>query len=388
LLRLTFIISAPSAPSARSLHYRDNGAEARVAEARGKKDKYLSYISPIKAKKDPAFPSLNITKPLTPMSFSAMDIETMDISGLEVPISISIKTKIFTKIFIIDPLKLKSDLNLALNDLWNDFFNFTVSNFNKEVIFVHNLGGFDGFFLYKALSNRFKPEEVSCLIDSYNKFIQITLKIDNIKIIWKDSYRIFPVSLDDLCNILGLPGKTSKYNPEFHKISLFNNEQLLEEFKEYSIQDSKALFNCMINMQNIYLKDYNVDICSILSTSTLSLKIFRSKYLNVNIPILKRRDDTFIRNAYFGGATDYYQLKGENLYYYDVNSLYPFAMMKPMPFELIRKFTVFPCQGTGENINLDKFFGYLKVEVTCPKNIKTPILPCKYNGKTIFPTGT
>ena len=113
-----------------------------------------------------------------------------------------------------------------------------------------------------------------------------------------------------------------------------------------------------------------------------SMKIFRSKFLKVNIPILKRIDDAFIREAYFGGATDYYQMKAENIYYYDVNSLYPFAMLKPMPFELIRKIKIFE-----NNFNLNTFFGYLKVEVTSSKDIKIPILPCKYNGKTIFPTG-
>jgi hypothetical protein len=61
-------------------------------------------------------------------------------------------------------------------------------------------------FIYKALSNRFKPPplrggEVSCLIDSHNKFISITLNINKLKIIWKDSYRIFPVSLNDLSYI-------------------------------------------------------------------------------------------------------------------------------------------------------------------------------------------
>jgi hypothetical protein len=131
----------------------------------------------------------------------------------------------------------------------------------------------------------------------------------------------------------------------------------------------------------MYLQKYNVDICSILSTSTLSLKIFRSKYLNVDIPILKRRDDTFIRKSYFGGATDYYQLKANNIYYYDVNSLYPFVMCKPIPFELIRKLKFF------NGFNLKNFFGFLKVEVTCPKDIKVPVLPCKHQGKTIFPTG-
>ena len=133
----------------------------------------------------------------------------------------------------------------------------------------------------------------------------------------------------------------------------------------------------------MYLRDYQVDICSILSTSTLSLKIFRSKYLKVNIPVLKRRDDNFIRNSYFGGATDYYQLKATNIFYYDVNSLYPFAMCEPMPYEFIRKFTL----KEGDNFNLDNFFGFIKVEVNCPLNVKVPVLPCKYNGKTIFPTG-
>jgi len=33
------------------------------------------------------------------------------------------------------------------------------------------------------------------------------------EIIFKDSFRIFPVSLKELCNIFGASGKTSKYNP-------------------------------------------------------------------------------------------------------------------------------------------------------------------------------
>jgi DNA polymerase type B, organellar and viral len=235
------------------------------------------------------------------------------------------------------------------------------------------------------MSNRFKPEEVSCLIDTHNNFIQITLEIQKLKIVFKDSYRIFQVSLNDLCSVLSLRGKTSIYNQEYHQLSLFNkgNEKLLEEFKQYSLQDSNCLYECIRKLQEIYLNEYSVDITSILSTSTLSMKIFRSKFLKVNIPILKRIDDVFIREGYFGGATDFYQMKAENIYYYDVNSLYPFAMMKPMPYELIRKVKIFE-----NNFNLNTFFGYLKVVVNSSKDLKIPVLPCKYNGKTIFPTGS
>lgn len=83
------------------------------------------------------------------------------------------------------------------------------------------------------------------------------------------------------------------------------------------------------------------------------MKIFRQKLLKINITILKRIDDTSVRKAYFGGATDYYQLKTTNLYYYDVNSLYPFARMKPMSFKLIRKIIL----KSNSGFNLDEFCG-------------------------------
>ena len=51
---------------------------------------------------------------------------------------------------------------------------------------------------------------------------------------------------------------------------------------------------------------YRVDICSIVSTSSLALKIFRKKSQDVDIPVLNNNIDSFIRKAYFGGATDYY----------------------------------------------------------------------------------
>jgi hypothetical protein len=104
------------------------------------------------------------------------------------------------------------------------------------------LGSFDGLFIYQAVINRFKPHEGTCLIDNQNKFIQITLERQKLKIVFKDSYRIFPVSLKDLCIIWNIRGKTSIYKPEYHNITLFNKEieKLLEEFKEYSLQDSKC----------------------------------------------------------------------------------------------------------------------------------------------------
>lgn len=142
-----------------------------------KKDKkYLGYITPLEPNQSTKKSVIDeIINPSIRIPFSAMDIETITFKGIEVPISVSIKTGNTVKLFMIDHVKLNNDLNLALMEFWDDFFKFILLNCNKNNIFVHNLGGFDGFFIYKALSNKFKPKEVSCLIDNHNKFIQITL---------------------------------------------------------------------------------------------------------------------------------------------------------------------------------------------------------------------
>lgn len=150
---------------------------------------------------------------------------------------------------------------------------------------------------------------------------------------------------------------------------------------QYAKQDSLALFLAIERAQDTYFKEHNVDITSIYSTSTLSMKIFRQKFLKLPIPILKQSEDLFIRNSYLGGATDYYKAYGENLYYYDVNSLYPFAMLNDMPLNIDKQYS------DMSNIKLEDFFGFCEAEITSPDNIINPLLPYKFNDKTIYPKG-
>jgi hypothetical protein len=124
-----------------------------------------------------------------------------------------------------------------------------------------------------------------------------------------------------------------------------------------------------------------VDITTIYSTSTLSLKIYRVNFQYVNIPILNGKIDHFIRKGYYGGGTDYYKQHITNAKYYDINSLYPYAMSKPMPFEMIQ------FHNNMSHIKLENFFGFCLAEIYCPKNMLKPMLPYKHKGKTIFPTG-
>lgn len=318
-----------------------------------------------------------------------LDLETINLNGVQECICISFYNKeLGSKLFLIDYNLLLTNSELAFNNLWKEFFIYLENDiFNKYpliTIFIHNLGSFDGYFIYKQLSlfihnnpNERSNSDISCILDKSNKFI--TIKYKNIS--FKDSYRIFPVSLENLCKITGSKGKITKYNTLYNDINLFKDKDLFNSFLKYAIQDSKALYDALIKLQQIYLEKYKVNIATIFSTSTLSLKIFRTNFQKEVIPILNMKEDAYIRKSYFGGATDYYKAYGKNLHYYDVTSLYPFAMCKPLPGEIIK------FHDDLSNYNLDDFFGFIKAEIIVDKNIIKPMLPFKYKGKTIFPTG-
>ena len=328
--------------------------------------------------------------------FFTMDLETIhsNILGYQIVIAISScgfhNGKVDKKIFLIDHILLQTDPELALQQLWNKYFNYleqVIKNEpgieNKLTIFAHNLGNFDGYFLYKGLMLNYEPNQITSIMDESNTFISIQhLNIPFVE--WKDSLRIFPISLNKLCKMFGVDGKLIPYNTSFSSIELFNNSDLLQSFIQYSLQDAKALYDALLNAQSIYFDKFKVDIESVYSTATLSLKIFRSNFQDKSIFILPSEIDGFIRSAYFGGGTDVYKAYAEKVFYYDVNSLYPFAMLNPMPYEILNN---------GKIINLinrtlDSFFGFAYVKVVCPLDMLRPVLPFHHEGKTIYPVGT
>jgi len=293
---------------------------------------YKGLINPIKIHN-----KLGKLKQTNPNVFFTMDLETIYLEQIkgEVPIAITscgfFKGKLDEKIFLIDNHLLMKDHELALKQLWNKYFSYleiVINNENtikdKLVIFAHNLGDFDGYFLYRGLLNHFNPDHINSIIDEANTFISIQHKLHPI-IEWKDSLRIFPMSLNKLCKMFGEIGKNMEYNPKFRDLNMFNNPRLLNSFKKYALQDARALFDALFSAQLIYWDKFHVDLQSVYSTATLSLKIYRTKFQDKKIFILPPNLDSFSRNGYFGGGTDVYIAYGQNIYYYDVNSLYPFA---------------------------------------------------------------
>ncbi len=94
-------------------------------------------------------------------------------------------------------------------------------------------------------------------------------------------------------------------------------------------------------------------------------------------------DSTF-RETYCGGIVDVYRPhlvdKG---YYYDVNSLYPTAMCRPMP---VGKPTLVHL--TKDEFLEGIFFGYLEATVQTPVDEYIGLLPIKHSGRLVCPGGS
>lgn len=238
------------------------------------------------------------------------------------------------------------------------------------VIYTHNLGSFDGLFIFRGLLTFINKNAVNVLMDNEGKIITLKLNLSE-EVEYKrkgetkttvrertykffDSLRVFPVSLQKLCDIFKSPvNKISSYDPEFNNLTLFNNPEKL--FLKYSMSDSAALYHTMVNAQAWYYKEFSIDISEYVSTASLSLAIFRRKNITEDIDIIipDKATDAYVRKAYYGGPVDYYYREAQNVKYVDVNSLFPAAMMHAMPHQVIN------VHSTMENIKLEKFWRFL-----------------------------
>ncbi|KAL3537038.1 hypothetical protein ACH5RR_000404 [Cinchona calisaya] len=258
-------------------------------------------------------------------------------------------------------------------------------NTRLRTVYFHNFARFDGIFILRYYADRGNKYKIKPLVRNH-KLYELKVYIgENLFLRFRDSCTLLPISLASLgrtlCPELGPKGSIP------HDDLVVSDLQVnSEDFINYLRQDILILGGVMLKAQEINWSKYQIDIEDVMTVSALSLKIFRKKYFDDNtfhINIPTRNQDTFIRRGYYGGHVDVYKPYGENLYYYDVNSLYPFIMKSyPMPCG------VPVWKNNLEGVGLDSLFGFIEAYVVCPTSISHPFLPYKDKfGTLLFPTG-
>lgn len=252
-----------------------------------------------------------------------------------------------------------------------------------KTVYFHNLSRFDGILLLKHLATHGAKYTIKPLMRNHMLY-ELAVYLGKKQLFClRDSLTLLTGSLNNLARNL-CPQLGSKGTIPHDEVQVSNLKNLSTQLLEYMKQDIRLLGGVMLKAQEIYWTQYKVDIVTKLTLSSLALTRFRTNYYDPPIHIPNRNEDTFIRRGYYGGHADAYKPYGKNLYYYDVNSLYPYIMKSyPMPGGK-------PVwHGNLEGQDLDNLFGFIEAYVVCPRNITRPFLPYRddKNKTLLFPTG-
>ena len=339
-----------------------------------------------------AFKQLNKEKTLKE-KFITFDIETINKDNEFIPYLINgYDGKNHFHTFI--------DSNMDTNNLFKTWIKNLLehSHVGINYIYAHNLSGFDGLFILQHLVKHEEKLHIKPLIHN-GRIISIEFKSKDGKIlIFKDSFLLLPLSLRRLCKAFNVENVKGKFPILFNDINYIgtlpdiqhwnqisqkdyidllkqfeNKWSFKEESLKYCKLDCVSLHEVLLEFNRLIFKKFSININKSLTLPSLAMKIFKSQYLNKNeIYQILGNVEHDIRQSYTGGAVDMYIPSNNNefkLFYYDVNSLYPFIMANyPMP---IGKPTYF--EGDITKIEKDAF-GFFYCKITSPSNLNHPIL--------------
>lgn len=185
--------------------------------------------------------------------------------------------------------------------------------------------------------------------------------------------------------------KPHKYSDKWFKdltYPIFKKDDLLL----YLHHDCKSLYQCIDAFFNAPLIKNAKKKWTTASQSVEVFRLFMKKRLH-SLPDddtfhIESDVDSFVRQAYFGGRTEIFKPvfdadinESDFLYYYDVNSLYPFCMRD---HKYPDKFLGWS-KSKAEYNKYDMSIWHCKVRV--PEDIYAPPLPVKKDERLIFPVG-
>ena len=280
---------------------------------------------------------------------------------------------------ILDSKKVKREFSLHLLNM--------LENINKNtIILCHNFGRYDVYLILETLLDNYISN--LNIIQRSGIIYQVSIKIKNIKINFRDSYLIIPIKLNDFLKCGISSNQKIDYNNKYYleQESIWNTTP--NKVSEYVLNDVDILREGFLYFTNNINKTFNCNYAAYtLTIPGLAFKIFKNKFMIPNsISKNIKSHELYIRESYMGGRTEIFKPYSEKAYYYDVNSLYPYCMQMPLPTKPIGDIIYSEAELLKFDIN--KNFGFVTAIVYVDHSEYFPILPIKDKSKgMLFPTG-
>lgn len=324
--------------------------------------------------------------------------------------ALGFKTKLDdnTKIYYIDKDELDSDkivLELVEELLRPRYSNIT--------FYCHNLAGFDIVFLLNTLYryNDNNADGKYKVIPNlrHDNIIRAKISKDKHSFTILDSYAMLAEALIKLGTNFDVPTLKSKFPHGFalednlfyqgsmpgieyyediseddYKDMAVSYWSFYDESKKYLNNDLHSLHQVLTKANKQVFLDYNANITDNMTISGLAVRIFLKDFYKNNIPNINKASlYKDLKQSYYGGITEVYKPYGKNLFYYDVNSLYPYVALQDMPGLTCSKVSFFE-----DYENIDMLFGFFYCRIETPLDGYLGLLPIRTNGgDLIFPLG-
>ncbi len=273
----------------------------------------------------------------------------------------------------------------------------TGRTYKSHWLYAHNGGNFDFLYVLRWFLNR--PDDYSLEITPVqSSILALTVRSktdEQVKWSFVDSYKLMNAKLEDIATTFNLGGKVK--NIDYETLHLDPRRY------EYLETDVKILYNALSKFFGL-IYDLGGDIG--VTAPATSMLTFRRRFLSKDIPInrhfadCKARDDEnhtcvggclhlFVRRGYYGGRVERLRAafvarnSNDHLNVGDVNSMYPAAMLEPMPTEYVGA-----RHGPIDIHKMSRFWlGFIECTVFVPHETYLPPLPYRTNSKLVFPTG-
>ena len=219
-----------------------------------------------------------------------------------------------------------------------DSFISFVSNLGDATIYFHNLS-FDGeFILWWILQNGYRYQEetidnhtFNSIIDETGSIYSITIKHNGYITEFRCSYKLFPKSIKEIGELVGI----EKLN-ETHNYEELKNYKSVEELPEEEIKYITNDVRIMVELIK-YLQEKGVK--GLTMSSSAYKNWLKDKYSLCKNQMKKSPNEEIVeivRKSYRGGITKvnqkYAGIEFNDVISFDVNSLYPSVMYEnPMP---------------------------------------------------------